>query len=327
MSNEQTTAIQKVSPLNGLAARFSIEPAKLLEVLRGTVIKPSSSGHTATNEEVAAFCIVAAQYDLNPFLREIHAFASGEKGIVPIVGIDGWCHIVNGSDGFDGCEFEEIADKEGKPVSITCKMYVKGRQHPVCATERFAECKRNTAPWNTMPWRMLRHKSYIQAARYAFGLAGIYDEDEARDIIHNAGERPPIAMPKAISVPAAVTETTPAAPTPVNAGQDDDSIPMGEQPPAPEKPQEQPPTTNPTPPEQPPAKPEPEGMVTKTVDTVSEFREAKNGGRYRTVRFDDGIKVNVFDDKFAIVPGKQVKVLLETNGKYTNLKSWTHCPF
>jgi len=174
------------SPLIMLGARFDIAPAKLVEVLRGTVIKPDKNGKTATNEEVAAFCIVANQYKLNPFTREIHAFASGDKGIVPIVGIDGWTHIVNSRGDFDGCEFEETADDKGGPVSITCRMYVKGREHPVCATERFAECKRNSIPWNTMPWRMLRHKAYMQAARYAFGLSGIYDEDEARDIVSRA---------------------------------------------------------------------------------------------------------------------------------------------
>lgn len=194
------TEVVKSSPLYGLASKFNIEPSKLMEVLRGTVIKPDRNGKQATNEEVAAFCIVAQQYGLNPFTREIHAFASGDKGVVPIVGIDGWTHIVNTRGDFDGCEFVEIGTPDGKPESITCKMYVKGRSHPVCATERYEECKRGTIPWNTMPWRMLRHKAYMQAARYAFGLAGIFDEDEARDIVANSArvEREPVAMPKAI---------------------------------------------------------------------------------------------------------------------------------
>lgn len=182
MKHAQALTVQHASPLIALGQRFNVEPAKLMEVLRGTVIKPDKNGKQATNEEVAAFCIVAQQYGLNPFTREIHAFTSGDKGVVPIVGVDGWTHIVNGCDGFNGCEFEEVEASDGKPDKITCKMFVKGREHPVCATERFSECKRNTIPWQTMPFRMLRHKAYIQAARYAFGLSGIYDEDEARDI-------------------------------------------------------------------------------------------------------------------------------------------------
>jgi phage recombination protein Bet len=178
----------KASPLYALASRFSIEPTKLVEVLRGTVIKPDRSGKQATNEEMAAFCIVADQYNLNPFTKEIHAFASGDKGIVPIVGIDGWTKVVNSRGDFDGCEFDDIEGDDGLPAAVTCRMYVKGRSRPVSVTERFSECSRKSIPWQTMPWRMLRHKAYMQAARYAFGLAGIYDQDEANDIVR--GQQP-----------------------------------------------------------------------------------------------------------------------------------------
>lgn len=190
-----TTIIQKrevqkptMSPLVVLGSRFNIEPNKLMEVMRGTVIKPDKNG-AATNEEVAAFCVVAAQYDLNPFTREIYAFRS-QKGIVAIVPIDGWTKIVNrhinaeGVLDFDGCTFEEVEGENGLPVSCTCTMHVRGRAHPVTATERFSECKRDTGPWAQHPFRMLRHKAYMQAARYAFGLGGIHDEDEGRDIVN-----------------------------------------------------------------------------------------------------------------------------------------------
>lgn len=190
MSDEKkATAVavaSKASPLFALGKRFAIEPSKLVEVLRGTVIKPTKEGRHATNEEVAAFCMVANQYGLNPFTREIHAFADPKKGVVPIVGIDGWTHIVNAQPGFDGVEFEEESDDKGKPLSITCTIFVKGRNHPVRVTERFSECFRPTGPWNTMPFRMLRHKAFMQTARYAFSLSGIYDDDEARDIVYGS---------------------------------------------------------------------------------------------------------------------------------------------
>lgn len=207
-TTETALAPRATSPLNILGARFNIEPGKLIEVLRGTVIKPDRNGKAATNEEVAAFCVVAAQYDLNPFTREIYAFASGEKGVTVIVPIDGWCKIVNrhvndaNERDFDGCEFEETTDADGKPESCTCRMYVKGRTRAVEATEWFSECKRNTGPWTQHPKRMLRHKAYMQAARYAFGLGGVHDEDEARDITENVrvngAYREPVAMPREI---------------------------------------------------------------------------------------------------------------------------------
>lgn len=196
----QATAMQtvKASPLYGLAAKFNVEPEKLLGILRGTVIKPDKNGKEATNEEVAAFCIVAEQFGLNPFTREIYAFTQPGKGVVPIVGVDGWVRIVNKHPQFDGVDFTDIATEDGKPSQITCTMHVKGRSHPIQVTERYIECKRDTPPWNTMPWRMLRHKAFMQAARYAFGLAGIFDEDEAHDIQLNMTPlREPIPLPRA----------------------------------------------------------------------------------------------------------------------------------
>lgn len=191
----ETMAVVQKSPLIALATRFNIEPGKLLTVLKGTVFKPHKDGRPASDEEVAALCIVAQQYSLNPFTKEIYAFPDGKGGIVPLVPVDGWCHIVNARPDFNGCEFAEIEDSNGIPVSVTCRMFVKGREHPVTVTERFTECRRNTGPWTQMPWRMLRHKAYMQAARYAFGLSGIYDEDEARDIVDVT---PTVTAPKPI---------------------------------------------------------------------------------------------------------------------------------
>lgn len=190
----------KSSPIFGLAAKYHVEPEKFIGILRGTILKPSRDGKPATTEEVAAFCVVAEQYNLNPFTREIHAFVGRGGGIVPIVGIDGWVKIVNSHASFDGCRFDTESDEHGNPVSVTCTMHVKGRQHPVIVTEYFGECNRPTEPWKTMPWRMLRHKAYMQAARYAFGLSGIFDDDEANDVMVNtaATDRPPVRMPRAV---------------------------------------------------------------------------------------------------------------------------------
>lgn len=185
MAEQPQTGIVAIPAKKALAAfaeRFGLDPEKMLGILKKTIIKKRNG--EPTNEEVAAFVAVANQYQLSPFTREIHAFESN-GAIVPIVGIDGWVKIVNRSDGFDGCDFEEIVEK-GTPVKTTCRMYVQGRNHPITVTEWFDECKRNTDPWNKMPKRMLRHKAYIQAARVAFGLSGIYDEDEAEDIRQNA---------------------------------------------------------------------------------------------------------------------------------------------
>lgn len=172
----------KTTVLATLGAKYNVAPDQVASLLKSTVIAKKKDGSEASAAEVAAFAIVANAYDLNPFTREIHAFADPRKGIVPIVGIDGWSRIVNRNPAFDGCEFIEEEQENGKPLKTTCVMYIKGRAQPIKVPERFKECFRDTDPWRTMPFRMLRHKSFMQAARYAFSLAGIYDEDEARDI-------------------------------------------------------------------------------------------------------------------------------------------------
>lgn len=166
--------------MGALSERYSMEPARLLETIKATCIKG-----VATNEQVQAFLIVANRYGLDPFLKEIHAFAGQGGGIVPIVGIDGWTRIANSTGQLDGQTFEFSGD--GPTLACTCTIYVKGRTHPTVITEYMAECGRNTAPWKQYPRRMLRHKAYMQCARVAFGLGGIYDEDEARDVMANEG--------------------------------------------------------------------------------------------------------------------------------------------
>jgi len=122
--------------------------------------------------------LLANQYGLSPWTKEIYAFPDKNNGIVPVVGVDGWARIINGNDQFDGMEFEQ--DDE----SCTCKIYRKDRSRPTCVTEYMSECKRNgVGPWQSHPKRMLRHKAMIQCARLAFGFGGIYDQDEAERIV------------------------------------------------------------------------------------------------------------------------------------------------
>jgi hypothetical protein len=63
-------------------------------------------------------------------------------------------------------------------------VYRKDRARPVIVREYFDEVvRRNMAPWQSHPNRMLRHKTFVQGARLAFGFAGVFDEDEAQRIV------------------------------------------------------------------------------------------------------------------------------------------------
>lgn len=199
----ETATVERIAPsathapslIAKFAARFSVEPAKLMTTLKATAFKQQpdrQSGEVvdATNEEMMALLVVADQYGLNPFTREIYAFRDRKRGgIVPIVGIDGWSRIVNEHPQFNGCEFGYGHDPQGKLEFIECAMFRKDREHPTKIREYLRECKRDTDAWSGMPSRMLRHRAFIQAARLAFGFVGIYDEDEGRAIIEGAATR------------------------------------------------------------------------------------------------------------------------------------------
>lgn len=163
-----------------MANRYGLEPSKFYSTLEKTIL-PSNKA-VATQEQVAAFLVVANHYQLNPFVKEIFAFPSQSGGIQPIVSVDGWLTLINRQPTLDGIKYEDHLDSDGKLSAITCRIFRKDRTHPNEVTEYMHECRRNTATWTQWPARMLRHKALIQCARQAFGLAGIYDPDEAERI-------------------------------------------------------------------------------------------------------------------------------------------------
>lgn len=166
------------SALALMAMRLGVSEANLSSTLKATVFK------NCTDAEFVALVIVANEYKLNPLTKEIYAFAAKGGGIVPLVSIDGWVKIMNDHPQFDGIEFNDLPDADGKLYGIEAVIYRKDRSRPIRVTEYLDECKRNTDPWNKTPCRMLRHRALIQGARYAFGFSGIYADDET-EVIQN----------------------------------------------------------------------------------------------------------------------------------------------
>lgn len=189
-----------------MANRYGMEADKFQQTVMATCI-PNGK---CSNEQFAAFLLVANEYGLNPITREIYAFPS-KGGIQPIVGIDGWMTIINNQPDFDGMEFEDHFEN-GHLVGITCKIYRKSRAHPVSVTEYMEECSRPTDPWKKWPARMLRHKAAIQCARYAFGFSGIVDPDEAERITKQPIDITPPPVPPAPEAPPAPKVAAPKEP-------------------------------------------------------------------------------------------------------------------
>jgi len=166
---------QRLSALNAMAARFQVEPAKLLDTLKQTVFKGASDA------QMMALCVVANEWNLNPFTKELYAFPDAKSGgIIPVIGVDGWLHRINQHPQYDGMDQEFVTGADGKPFSCTVTIYRKDRSRPMKHVELFSECFRKTDPWINQPHRMLGHRAVIQCARKAFGFSGADPEDAAR---------------------------------------------------------------------------------------------------------------------------------------------------
>lgn len=208
------------------AEKFGVDETKLMGILKATCFKqPAGKGGSApaevSNEQMAALLVVADQYNLNPFTREIYAFPDKGKGIVPIVGVDGWARIINEHPALDGFEFRAAAeivqmDDDAKPCPewLEIVIYRKDRSRPVVVREYLDECYRPafkgqygpvTGPWQSHTKRFLRHKTLIQGARIVFGFAGVYDEDEGERIANARVVDMTAGMPAAIDVTAVDT--------------------------------------------------------------------------------------------------------------------------
>lgn len=190
-----------------VATRFNIDPDRVFDIMRATCFKQKNG--TVSNEQMIALLVVANQYGLNPFTKEIYAFADG-GGIVPVVGIDGWVRLANEHPQYDGVrvDFGPYAEQtiarlgwgaaKGEkvlkrtpvygPEWVTVTVYRKDRAKPVVVTEFLNECWRDTDPWNISPARMLRHRGLIQGFRLAFGFAGIHSDDETEGVIQARAE-------------------------------------------------------------------------------------------------------------------------------------------
>lgn len=183
----------QISQLSAVLGLHNVDPAELEQTLILTAFKSSTQ---ISREQMGALLIVASQYKLNPWTKEIYAFPDKSKGIIPVVGVDGWSRIINSNPNLNGIEFvfsdNMVRMNKAKvdcPEWVDCLIYRKDRDRPTVVREYLDEVYREpmgqngfAGPWQSHPKRFLRHKALIQCARLAFGFVGIYDQDEAERI-------------------------------------------------------------------------------------------------------------------------------------------------
>lgn len=196
----QTNALSALTAQMGLVDR-----GELYNVLRATVIPQNAS-----DEQLAAFAMVAAQYKLNPLTKEIYAFPAKGGGVTPMISIDGWLKLLHCNPDFDGMEHAYAEDGSW----VECRIYSKRYSRPIVAREYREENEMKGSPvWSQRPRRMLKHRATIQAIRYFGNYGGLVDKEEAeeaemRNVTREA--QAPKLFAEPCPVPGVVSEPPPA---------------------------------------------------------------------------------------------------------------------
>jgi phage recombination protein Bet len=230
MISEIAVAQPQTSLVARFADRFGVDKGKLLTTLKATAFRQRGDRTAITDEQMMALLVVAEQYKLNPFTKEIFAF--DDKGsIIPVVSVDGWARIINEHPALNGVEFRyaETSTKmpRGKDCPDWCEVIIhrKDRERPTIVREYLDEVYQAPrgkdggydGPWQTHTKRFLRHKTFIQGARLAFGFAGIFDEDEAQRIV--TADQPPAKERAKAATAALVADAMPVEVVDMDTGE------------------------------------------------------------------------------------------------------------
>ena len=140
------------------------------------------------------------KYGLDPLNKEIYPYFNMDGSMTPTLTIDGWLKLVNSQPDYEGYEqsfSQEMIDIPGTNKKVVAwyevKIYRKSLPRPIVVREYFEEVFRGVrrsdrngkdlgyakTPWVSCPNRMMRHRTFIQAARYAFPCGGLGYEDGA----------------------------------------------------------------------------------------------------------------------------------------------------
>lgn len=170
------TELVKFEAITDLAQRYGVEAEAFVNTVRAVAMpKQHSTG------ELISCLLVAREHGLNPLTKEIYFMRTKSGAIQPIVSVDGWIRKANEHPEYDGAEFEVVRNADGATVAMRCSIYRKDRSRPTVVEEDLAECAAGGGPvWKSHPNRMLRNRTFCQAARLAFGFAGLMEPDEFR---------------------------------------------------------------------------------------------------------------------------------------------------
>lgn len=186
-----------------LAADWGTDPAGLKSLLLDTCFRINFPQAPLNREELMRLLRICYRYKLNPFLGEICARRSSTGLVIPSVSLDGWLKILNSFRDYNGMAVsmsEREVRIDGVPVPEWCEVtiYRRSIDHPVTHREYAVECVTEDVAWKQHPRRMLKRRTTVQAARYAFGVSvgffEIAEDPELMPLAAEAGECGEVAI-------------------------------------------------------------------------------------------------------------------------------------
>lgn len=168
--------------IRATAAQFlGVPPDKVCALLRN-VWRTSKGEPELTDNEMFQGMSMIARFGLDPIAKEVYV-TRGSKGLMTIIGIDGFIKILDRTEGYDGFETNLGWSDDGKSLDwVEVTIYSTKRSHPTTYRGFAAEySKISGVVAKSIPWHMLRLFALRHAVRLFTPLGGsVVTEEEAR---------------------------------------------------------------------------------------------------------------------------------------------------
>lgn len=170
---------RQVSIRNTAAQFLGVPPERACDLLRN-VWQTSKGQPPLSDAEMFVGMSMIARFGLDPIAKEIYVTRTS-KGLVTIIGIDGWIKILDRTEGYDGFE-QELHFDDDQLDWVETSIYSTKRGRPIryrAFAHEYAKIAGIVA--KTIPWHMLRLFSLRHAARLFTPIGGsVVTEEEAR---------------------------------------------------------------------------------------------------------------------------------------------------
>jgi len=167
----QNTA-RSLSIRNTAAEFLGVAPDKLFKLLR-VVWKPSKDQPELTDQELFSGISLIARYGLDPITKEVYV-TRGTKGLMTIIGIDGFIKILDRTEGYDGFDQELFWNPVTRELEwVETRIYSTRRSRPTVYRAFATEySKISGLVAKQIPWHMLRLFSLRHATRLFTPIGG-----------------------------------------------------------------------------------------------------------------------------------------------------------